>query len=61
MLLQRLATLLESVNNKNFTVNFKFISLFFLWLIVCIKVGNNGANGEVEASSSLISQKILAI
>ena len=54
----RLATLLEPDNNQIFTVNFRKIILFYLWLIVCIKVGNNGVNSVLEASPSYFCQKI---
>ena len=33
--------LLGRVNTLKFKGNFKFVLLFNLWLIVCLKVGNN--------------------
>ena len=36
----RLAPLLGHVNNKNFKVNFKNISFFFLLVLFCVRVGN---------------------
>ena len=39
---QRLATLLERVNCLFFKVNFQKIFLFFLWALLCSKVGDNG-------------------
>ena len=38
----RLATLLESASWQIFKVNFQKFFLFYLWLILCFKVGDNG-------------------
>ena len=36
-----LATVLERANPQIFTVEFQKIFLFFLWVLTCIKVGDN--------------------
>ena len=41
-----------------FYSEFQIYFVFLLWLIVCINVGNKGANSEVEALSSYFGHKI---
>ena len=40
----RLATLLESANKHFFKVKFQNFLLFYIWVYLCFKVGDNGSN-----------------
>ena len=48
--------LIECVNNKNFQVKLKNIVLFYLWVLICVKVGKDVANSEVVCQSSFFSE-----
>ena len=54
----RLATLLKGVNNKNFIIKFKKLLLFYIWVLICVKVGKDVANSEVEAVAGKENKKV---
>ena len=47
-----LATLLERVNIRLFEVNFKNIFILYLWVFLCVQVGDNSTHVAVKCQST---------
>ena len=54
---ERLATLLEGVNNRFFEVNFENLILLFLWVFSCVKVGKSDVYGDVKCHAACFYNK----
>ena len=39
-------------------MNFKNLFLLYLWVLICVKVGNNDVNSKVKCQSSCFSENL---